>query len=311
MNGIRASPNLTASPITTRRASSSLFPADDRHLTFDLARGNREESRYNPRLPGNVRGPPLKVAAEKRTAEQKDRDFASLSTQRPRTNTGHLCAPRQRPEPGPNEHQKDRRRSSLHEDLRGDARTAAGVCVLARRFPEEGRKGGARRAESLPALAGGRAEQSPRPGPLAGAARSSAHRARRRQPLLGSTLRHRPRQDHRRPRHPGRISVAPPNCSIGSPWNSRPGACSRDGRPWAFGLGRQSLILKKIALSNTYQQSSAVLDSPAARIDPNNRLLSPSRRVSASPPRRFATSALAISGLLSPNIGGPSVMPYL
>jgi hypothetical protein len=68
-------------------------------------------------------------------------------------------------------------------------------------------------------------------------------------------------------------------------------------------------ILKKIALSNTYQQSSVVLDGPANRIDPNNRLLSraPRFRLSAEDIR---DSALSVSGLLSTRIGGPSVMPY-
>jgi hypothetical protein len=68
-------------------------------------------------------------------------------------------------------------------------------------------------------------------------------------------------------------------------------------------------ILKKIALSNTYQQSSAVAGGPALRIDPNNRLLSraPRFRLSAE---EIRDSALAISGLLSDKIGGFSVMPY-
>jgi hypothetical protein len=67
--------------------------------------------------------------------------------------------------------------------------------------------------------------------------------------------------------------------------------------------------LKKITLSNTYQQSSVVTNGPAGRVDPHNRLLSraPRFRLSAE---EIRDCALAISGLLSSKIGGPSVMPY-
>jgi hypothetical protein len=65
-------------------------------------------------------------------------------------------------------------------------------------------------------------------------------------------------------------------------------------------------MLKTIALSNTYRQSSAYRLEKA---DPDNRLLyrAPRYRLSAEEVR---DSALAISGLLSERIGGPSVMPY-
>src|SRR5207245_798856 len=68
-------------------------------------------------------------------------------------------------------------------------------------------------------------------------------------------------------------------------------------------------ILKKIALSNTYQQSSVVQAGLASKMDPNNRLLSraPRFRLTAE---EIRDSALAISGLLSPKIGGPSERPY-
>jgi hypothetical protein len=67
-------------------------------------------------------------------------------------------------------------------------------------------------------------------------------------------------------------------------------------------------MLRKMALSATYRQSSALpLKVPA--IDPNNRLLyrAPRFRHSAEEVR---DNALAIAGLLSNRIGGPSVMPY-
>jgi len=79
-------------------------------------------------------------------------------------------------------------------------------------------------------------------------------------------------------------------------------------RPWDI-----KRILRTIVLSNTYQQSSAVpvgqARKPDLQIDPNNRLLSraPRFRLSAE---EIRDSALAISGLLSARIGGPSVMPY-
>jgi hypothetical protein len=68
-------------------------------------------------------------------------------------------------------------------------------------------------------------------------------------------------------------------------------------------------LLKKIALSATYRQSSAFGAKKALEVDPYNRLLSraPRYRLSAEEVR---DNALAIAALLSPRIGGPSVMPY-
>ena len=67
-------------------------------------------------------------------------------------------------------------------------------------------------------------------------------------------------------------------------------------------------LLKKIALSATYRQSSA-MPNGINNVDPNNRLLhrSPRTRLSAE---EIRDGALEIAGLLSPKIGGPSVMPY-
>lgn len=67
-------------------------------------------------------------------------------------------------------------------------------------------------------------------------------------------------------------------------------------------------LFKKIAMSNTYQQTSNFGDK-VPDIDPNNRLLyrAPRFRLSAEEVR---DNALAVSGLLSTRIGGPSVMPY-
>ena len=65
---------------------------------------------------------------------------------------------------------------------------------------------------------------------------------------------------------------------------------------------------KLIVMSATYRQSSKVTEELLRR-DPDNRLLarSPRRRLSAEVVR---DQALAASGLLRPQIGGPSVKPY-
>jgi hypothetical protein len=67
-------------------------------------------------------------------------------------------------------------------------------------------------------------------------------------------------------------------------------------------------ILRTIALSKTYQQSSLVTGS-APRVDPTNRLLhrAPRHRLGAE---ELRDSALAIAGILNDRIGGPSFMPY-
>lgn len=67
-------------------------------------------------------------------------------------------------------------------------------------------------------------------------------------------------------------------------------------------------LLKKIALSETYQQSS-VVSKELLELDPDNRLLSrsPSYRL---PAEFIRDSALAASGVLARTVGGPSVKPY-
>lgn len=67
-------------------------------------------------------------------------------------------------------------------------------------------------------------------------------------------------------------------------------------------------LLRLIALSSTYQQSSRSSLEKRAQ-DSDNRLLSrgPSRRLSAE---LIRDAALTASGLLARNIGGPSVKPY-
>jgi hypothetical protein len=67
-------------------------------------------------------------------------------------------------------------------------------------------------------------------------------------------------------------------------------------------------IQRLIISSNTYQQRSET-DPSRYRRDPENRFLArgPRHRLSAEAVR---DNALAVSGLLVPKIGGPSVMPY-
>lgn len=67
-------------------------------------------------------------------------------------------------------------------------------------------------------------------------------------------------------------------------------------------------LLKQIALSATYRQDSTVTPKMQEK-DPENLLLarSPSDRL---PAEMIRDNALAVSGLLSPKIGGPSVKPY-
>jgi hypothetical protein len=66
-------------------------------------------------------------------------------------------------------------------------------------------------------------------------------------------------------------------------------------------------LLKEIVMSATYRQSSRVTPRLLEK-DPRNRLLAryPRRRLDAE---QIRDQALAISGLLSPKIGGPSVFP--
>ncbi len=68
-------------------------------------------------------------------------------------------------------------------------------------------------------------------------------------------------------------------------------------------------LCKAIVLSATYRQSSTPRDPAVFGRDPGNRLLArgPRHRL---PAEQIRDNALAVSGLLKPRIGGPSVFPY-
>lgn len=67
-------------------------------------------------------------------------------------------------------------------------------------------------------------------------------------------------------------------------------------------------LMRILVLSSTYRQSS-VTDAAVRQLDPENRLLSrwPSKQLSAE---MIRDNALAVSGLLIDQIGGPPVKPY-
>ena len=67
-------------------------------------------------------------------------------------------------------------------------------------------------------------------------------------------------------------------------------------------------LVKQLVLSETYKQK-ALFDDKKNNIDPNNILLARgnTRRL---PAEMIRNNALAVSGLLSEKIGGPSVKPY-
>ncbi|MCK0156430.1 PSD1 and planctomycete cytochrome C domain-containing protein [Cellulophaga sp. F20128] len=67
-------------------------------------------------------------------------------------------------------------------------------------------------------------------------------------------------------------------------------------------------ILKYIALSATYQQQT-IITKEALEKDPTNKLLARAPRIRLSA-EMIRDQALAISGLLNKEIGGPSVKPY-
>ena len=93
-----------------------------------------------------------------------------------------------------------------------------------------------------------------------------------------------------------------------SEWPSHPGLLDWLARDFIDGSWDVKAFFKRAVLSATYRQSSAVSPALLAR-DPENRLLARGPRVRL-PAELIRDQALAISGLLAPRLGGPSVFPY-
>ena len=91
-------------------------------------------------------------------------------------------------------------------------------------------------------------------------------------------------------------------------WPSHPELLDWLAREFVDGGWDVKALFKQIVLSATYRQSSAVSAGLVAK-DPENRLLARGPRVRL-PAEVIRDQALAISGLLAPQIGGPSVFPY-
>ena len=93
-----------------------------------------------------------------------------------------------------------------------------------------------------------------------------------------------------------------------SEWPSHPELLDTLARDFIDGGWNTKALLKTIVLSTTYRQDSATTPALVAR-DPENRLLAHGPRVRL-PAELIRDQALAVSGLLSPHLGGPSVYPY-
>jgi mono/diheme cytochrome c family protein/cytochrome c553 len=68
-------------------------------------------------------------------------------------------------------------------------------------------------------------------------------------------------------------------------------------------------MVKRIVMSSTYKQSADTREDLAV-IDPNNTKLFARQSAIRLPAESIRDQALAVSGLLKPRIGGPSVFPY-
>ena len=93
-----------------------------------------------------------------------------------------------------------------------------------------------------------------------------------------------------------------------SEWPSHPELLDWLARRFVDGGWDLKALLRQMVLSSTYRQDSAVTTELLAR-DPENRLLGRGPRVRL-PAELIRDQALAVSGLLAPRIGGPSVYPY-
>lgn len=105
------------------------------------------------------------------------------------------------------------------------------------------------------------------------------------------------------PTHPQLLDFLAVEFMAPSPQPSPPGGGEGRVRGWDI-----KHMLKLMVMSNTYRQSSHA-DADLRRRDPNNLWLARQGRFRLDA-EMVRDNALAISGLLSPKIGGPSVKPY-
>ncbi len=110
------------------------------------------------------------------------------------------------------------------------------------------------------------------------------------------------------PSHPELLDWLAIRFRDGSTATNRPGGSRAAGGPAAVRPWDVRELVRLIVTSATYRQSAAVTPQKLEK-DPYNRLLTrgPRLRLDAEFVR---DNALAVSGLLNPKIGGPSVKPY-
>ncbi|MSU50285.1 MAG: DUF1553 domain-containing protein [Opitutus sp.] len=93
-----------------------------------------------------------------------------------------------------------------------------------------------------------------------------------------------------------------------SEWPSHPELLDWLAREFVDSGWNVKALIKSVVLSATYRQNSAITPESRAR-DPENRLLARGPRVRL-PVETIRDQALAVSGLLTRTVGGPSVFPY-
>jgi hypothetical protein len=98
------------------------------------------------------------------------------------------------------------------------------------------------------------------------------------------------------------------NFGMQGEWPSHPELLDWLARDFIDSGWNVKALMKTMVLSATYRQDSAASPELTAR-DPENRLLARGPRFRL-PAEVIRDQALAISGLLKPRIGGPSVFPY-
>ncbi len=143
------------------------------------------------------------------------------------------------------------------------------------------------------------ARHAARPGQLARLRGQSAHRARVCEPAVAPVFRH--RASPKRWTISARRASGPriPSCSTG--W--RRSSWSQRGARWDM-----KHMIRLIVTSHTYRQSS-LPDPELEERDPDNRLLARQSRFRVDA-ENVRDIALAVSGLLVEQFGGPSVKPY-